>query len=171
MEAANRGAREAGGRSVGCNIRLPAEQFPNRYLDNSVTLRYFFVRKVILVKYSYAFVVLPGGLGTMDELFEALTLIQTRKILNFPVILMGSTFWEPMLGFLRRMRDEGTISPLDLNLVTVTDSVARAEAELRERAIGQFNLSRARHPAARPSWILRESGVPEPQSGPVTPSN
>ncbi len=159
MEAANRGAREAGGRSVGCNIRLPAEQSPNPYLDRSVTLRYFFVRKVILVKYSYAFVVLPGGLGTLDELFESLTLIQTGKIWDFPVILMGTAFWEPALGMLRRMRDEGTISPSDLNLVTVTDSLARAEAELRERAIRQFGLRRARHPAQRPSWILREASL------------
>ena len=89
MEAANRGAQEAGGRSVGCNVTLPHEQFPNKYLDRYVTCHYFFVRKVLLFKYSYAFVVLPGGLGTLDELTEALTLIQTGKILQFPVVLMG----------------------------------------------------------------------------------
>ena len=93
MEAANRGAKDAGGRSVGCNIRLPIEQSPNPYLDSSVTCRHFFIRKVLLFKYSFAFVALPGGLGTMDELFEALTLIQTGKIENFPVVLINTAYW------------------------------------------------------------------------------
>ncbi len=103
MEAANRGAREAGGRSVGCNIRLPAEQAPNPYLDRWVTCRRFFVRKVLLFKYSYAFVALPGGIGTLDELFEALTLIQTGKIEHFPVVLIGTQYWKPLVDFLHRM--------------------------------------------------------------------
>ena len=96
MEAANRGAKEAGGRSVGCNIKLPVEQAPNEYLDRSVTLYYFFVRKTLLIKYSYAFVVMPGGAGTLDELFEALTLIQTGKIRNFPIVVMGTDYWREL---------------------------------------------------------------------------
>jgi len=102
MEAANRGAKESGGISIGCNIRLPKEQLPNPYLDRFVVFRYFFVRKVMLIKYSYAFVVLPGGFGTMDELFEAMTLIQTGKIRNFPVVLMGRNFYVQLLEFLLR---------------------------------------------------------------------
>ena len=98
MEGANRGAREAGGRSVGCNVELPFEQEPNAYLDRWVTCRYFFVRKVLLVKYSYAFIVLPGGFGTLDELTEALTLIQTRKILQFPIVLMGARLLDTVSG-------------------------------------------------------------------------
>jgi uncharacterized protein (TIGR00730 family) len=92
MEAANRGAFESGGRSVGCNIRLPEEQEPNRYLDRHVTINHFFVRKVLLIKYSYAFIAMPGGFGTMDEIFEALTLIQTRKIRQFPIVLIGKNY-------------------------------------------------------------------------------
>ena len=95
MEAANRGASEAGGRSIGCNIELPEEQAPNPYLDRWITFRHFFVRKVMLVKYSYAFVALPGGFGTLDEIFETATLIQTGKILDFPLVLVGRDFWRP----------------------------------------------------------------------------
>jgi len=131
MEAANRGAKEAGGRSIGCNIRLPAEQKPNPYVDRFITFRYFFVRKVMLVKYSYAFVVLPGGFGTLDELFEALTLVQTGKILSFPVVLMGVDYWAPMLDFLRStLLAAGTISPEDLDLLTTTDSPDEAVAAI-----------------------------------------
>src|SRR6187399_437236 len=103
MEAANRGARDAGGTSVGCNIELPHEQDANRYLDRYVTCHYFFVRKVLLFKYSYAFVALPGGLGTLDELCEALTLIQTRKIQNYPVVLLGVEYWAPFIALLQEM--------------------------------------------------------------------
>jgi uncharacterized protein (TIGR00730 family) len=124
MEAANRGAREAGGYSVGCNIRLPKEQQPNPYVDRWVTFRYFFIRKVMLVKYSYAFVVLPGGFGTLDELFEALTLVQTRKITAFPVVLMGTEYWKPLLDFMRgTLVARATVDPADLDLLTVTDDV------------------------------------------------
>jgi uncharacterized protein (TIGR00730 family) len=124
MEAANRGAREGGGRSIGCNIELPREQKPNPYLDRWITFRYFFIRKVMLVKYSHAFVVLPGGFGTMDEMFEALTLVQTRKILALPVVLMGVEYWSPLLDFFREMLlERGTIDPVDLALFRVTDSV------------------------------------------------
>jgi uncharacterized protein (TIGR00730 family) len=123
MAAANRGAKEAGGYSIGCNIELPAEQVHNPWLDRWVTFRYFFVRKVMLVKYSYAFVVLPGGFGTMDELFEAMTLVQTRKIEAFPVVLMGTDYWAPLLDFLRgTLVRQGTISAEDLDLLTPTDS-------------------------------------------------
>src|SRR6185369_4819681 len=100
---ANRGAREAGGRSVGCNILLPQEQRPNRYLDHWLTVRYFFVRKLMLIKYSYAFVVMPGGIGTVDELFESLELLQAKKILGFPLVLMGKEYWQPLADLLKRM--------------------------------------------------------------------
>ena len=154
MEAANRGAKEAGGRSIGCNIALPHEQQANPYVDRWVTFRYFFVRKVMLVKYSYAFVVLPGGFGTMDELFESMTLIQTQKIHDFPVILMGKAYWEPIMAFLDRMVDEGTISPSDLELLIVTDSVEEAAAHVQECAIDRFGLRQRKIP--HPSAWLRE---------------
>ena len=140
MEAANRGAKEAGGISIGCNIRLPKEQLPNRYLDRFVLFRYFFVRKVMLIKYSYAFVVLPGGFGTMDELFEAMTLIQTGKIRNFPVVLMGRNFYVQLLEFLQKMVANGTINPTDLDLLMVTDSVDEAMAHIQKFAIEKFEL-------------------------------
>lgn len=143
MEAANRGAKDAGGRSVGCNIELPFEQKPNPYLDRCVTLHYFFVRKTLLVKYSYAFVVLPGGAGTVDELFEALTLIQTGKIENFPIVVMGIDYWREMVGFIEKMARVGTISPKDLDLIFVTDSVDDAIEHIRKKAITPFGLKPA----------------------------
>lgn len=154
MEAANRGAREAGGISVGCNIQLPFEQAPNPYLDRWVTIRYFFVRKVMLLKYSYAFIVMPGGLGTMDELFEALTLIQTKKIRDFPVVLIGKQYYEPMIDFLERMVVAGTISTADLDLMLVTDSIDEAMTHLQQYAVLKFGLTRRKAP--RPSKILGE---------------
>ncbi len=124
MEAANRGAKEANGRSVGCNIILPHEQAANPYIDILATFRYFFVRKVMLVKYSQAFVIMPGGYGTMDEAFEAATLIQTGKILNFPVIYLGKDYWQPLFDFLRdTMVREGTIDEFDIDRFLLTDSV------------------------------------------------
>lgn len=141
MEAANRGAREAGGRSFGCSIELPREQSSNAYLDDYVDFRYFFVRKVMLVKYSYAFVILPGGFGTLDEIFETLTLIQTDKIRDFPVILMGEAYWTPILEFMRQeMAGEGTISASDLELITVTDSLSELRRCLRQCSIRRFGL-------------------------------
>ena len=117
MEAANRGAREAGGRSLGCNIQLPLEQRPNPYLDEFIEFEHFFVRKVILVKYSSAFVVLPGGYGTLDESFEIATLVQTGKLDRFPVVVMGGTFWRNLRDFLRStLVREGTIDEIDLEL-------------------------------------------------------
>src|SRR5581483_9542147 len=108
MEAANRGAKDAGGMSVGCNIELPEEQRPNPYLDRWIAFRHFFVRKLMLVKYSYAFIALPGGFGTLDEIFEVATLVQTRKVKEFPLVLMGVDYWQPLLDFLcRRLLGEG----------------------------------------------------------------
>ena len=127
MEAANRGAKEAGGLSLGCNIILPAEQQANPYLDRFIELDHFFVRKVMLVKYSSAFVVMPGGFGTLDEAFEVITLIQCHKLQGFPIVAMGSEFWEHMRQFVRgALVNEKTISPEDLELLHVTDSTEEA---------------------------------------------
>ena len=150
MEAANRGAREAGGPTVGCNVVLPQEQKLNAYLDTHLTFRYFFVRKVMLVKYSYAFVVMPGGVGTMDELFEAVTLIQTKKIDGFPVVLMGVEYWKPMVVFLREMVETGTIGREDLDLFLFTDSVDEAMAHIEKHAIEKFGLVRRKIPRMSP---------------------
>ena len=149
MEAANRGAREAGGRSVGCNIELPFEQEPNAYLDRWVTTEYFWVRKVLLIKYSYAFVVMPGGFGTLDELTEALTLIQTRKILQFPIVLMGRDYWAPFIAMMKAMVDAGTISASDLDLMLLTDSVPDAMAHIEQHAVQHFGLKRRKVPRSR----------------------
>ena len=155
MEAANRGARDVGGRSIGCNIRLPQEQQPNPYLDRWITFRYFFVRKVMLIKYSYAFVALPGGLGTLDEIFETATLIQTRKISDFPLVLVGVDYWEPLLAFMRdRLVTQGTINPQDLDRITITDSPAEAVDEIVDVATRRFTLTYGA--VARPRWYLGE---------------
>ncbi|MGA9993826.1 MAG: TIGR00730 family Rossman fold protein [Pyrinomonadaceae bacterium] len=123
MEAANRGAFEAGGQSIGCNIELPFEQKANPYLTRSITFKYFFVRKTMFVKYSTAFVIFPGGFGTLDELFEALTLIQTRKIRNFPVVMFGSKFWGGMIEWIKNsVLEEGKITEYDLHRLHLTDS-------------------------------------------------
>src|SRR6266571_5155889 len=140
MEAANRGAKEVGGRSVGCNIELPFEQPANAYLDRCVRLHYFFVRKALLVKYSYAFVVMPGGAGTLDELFEALTLIQTAKIKNFPIVIMGTEYWEGLIGFIEKMAQRGMIAPADLKLIYATNSVDEAIEHIRSKTIEPFGL-------------------------------
>jgi len=125
MEAANRGAREAGGLSIGCNITLPREQKPNKYLDRFIQLDHFFVRKVMLVKYSSAFVVMPGGFGTLDEAFEIATLMQTQKLEHFPLIAVGHEFWDPLIEFARdTMIKEGTLSPEDAGFVHGADTAA-----------------------------------------------
>jgi uncharacterized protein (TIGR00730 family) len=127
MEAANKGATEAGGESVGCNIELPFEQGMNPYVKTAVNFRYFFVRKTMFVKYGAGFLIFPGGFGTLDELFEALTLIQTRKVRNFPVVLMGREYWQGMVDWIRdTMAGEGKISSADLDLLCITDSPAEA---------------------------------------------
>jgi len=125
MEAANRGAFEAGGTSVGCNIELPHEQKSNDYLTLSLKFKYFFVRKMMFVKYSNAFIIFPGGFGTLDELFESLTLIQTRKISNFPVVLYGSSYWSGMIDWIRStVLSNANIAEEDLKLLHLTDSPA-----------------------------------------------
>jgi hypothetical protein len=173
MEAANRGAREAGGRSIGCNIALPMEQQPNPYLDLWLEFRYFFVRKVMLVKYSYAFVALPGGFGTMDEIFECATLIQTGKIKDFPLVLVGSDYWQPLLGFLRdTMLRRGTVAPADVARFVVTDSPEEAVSRILAAATQQFGLKW--QPAPKPVWLVGEHRLqpaqrkePEPAERPA----
>lgn len=154
MEAANRGAHEAGGKSIGCNIWLPQEQHHNPYVDRVVTFRYFFVRKVMLVKYSYAFVVLPGGFGTLDELFEALTLVQTQKITAFPIVLMGVDYWSGMVDFMRdTLVARGTVDESDLNIFRLTDSLDEMVEELeRSMAVNAPGWSES----PRPKPILGE---------------
>jgi uncharacterized protein (TIGR00730 family) len=158
MEAANRGARDAGGGSLGCNIVLPTEQKPNRYLDDWVQCRYFFVRKLLLAKYSYAFIAAPGGYGTLDELFEIAVLIQTGKMRDFPIVLLGIEHWRPLLDYLRqRLVAIGTVDAADVDRFVVTDSPAEAAAVVRERALGQFGLSYGARP--RPRWWLLERSL------------
>lgn len=140
MEAANRGAKDVKGKSVGCNIQLPHEQHENPYLDKSVTFKYFFVRKVLLIKYSYAFVVMPGGFGTLDEFFEAITLIQTRKIEMFPIIIFDQEFYQKILEHNERMLHAGTISPEDEKLYLVTNSIDEAIKYIKEKSIAAFGL-------------------------------
>jgi len=155
MEAANRGAREAGGYSVGCNIVLPQEQKPNHYLDCWLTFRDFFVRKLMLVKYSYAFIALPGGFGTLDEIFETATLIQTHKMQDFPLVLVGREYWRPLLDFLHdRLVESKTIDQVDVNRIRLTDSADEAVQLAQDAAIKQFGLSYG--PKIKRRWFLWE---------------
>lgn len=140
MEAANRGAKDVGGRSVGCNIELPHEQLPNPYLDKWVSMKHFFVRKVLLVKYSFAFVVMPGGFGTLDEFFEALTLIQTRTIRNFPIIILGREFHQELIDHIVMMQRHTTIGVEDTHLFLVTDDIQEAVDLIREKSIREYGL-------------------------------
>jgi hypothetical protein len=145
MEAANRGATEAGGLSIGCNIELPFEQGSNGYLSRSLNFKFFFVRKTMFVKYATAFIVFPGGYGTLDELFEALTLIQTGKVKHFPVILFGSAYWAGLVEWLTRtVAEERKINPTDLYLFCVTDDPAEAA-----RIVIEARRSKPDAPAAR----------------------
>lgn len=155
MEAANRGAKDVDGRSVGCNIELPQEQHANPYLDKMVEFKHFFVRKVMLIKYSYAFIAMPGGYGTLDEIYDAATLIQTGKIQNFPLVLFGSEFWAPLLEQMRGpLLKHGAISEADLSLITITDSAEEVVASIRDVAMSRFGLSYAVR--ARRRWWLWE---------------
>ncbi len=142
MEAANRGAKEGGGLSIGCNIVLPHEQKPNPYLDYWVDFHIFFVRKTLLSKYSYAFVVMPGGYGTLDEFFEAITLIQTGKFLKFPIVLMGKDYHKDLYDHIQNMIAEKTIDPSDAELFLFTDSVAEAIRHIDKFAIDSFGLKK-----------------------------
>jgi uncharacterized protein (TIGR00730 family) len=142
MEAANRGAKDVGGASVGCNIVLPHEQKGNPYLDKYVNFKYFFVRKTLLIKYSYAFVICPGGFGTLDEFFEALTLIQTGKIEEFPVVIFGSEYHHHIVEHVKMMVEAKTISLKDPSLFLVTDSIAEAAAFIEEKTNGNFGLGK-----------------------------
>jgi len=140
MEAANRGAKEAGATSIGCNIRLPFEQHANPWLDVMIEFEHFFVRKVMLVKYSLGFVVMPGGIGTLDELFEAITLMQTKKITNFPVVVFDTTYYKDIMELFDVMIERGTISEFDRDLVLFTDSIDEATAHLRKHVVKRFGL-------------------------------
>lgn len=154
MEAANRGAKDVGGRSVGCNIFLSHEQKPNPFLDRWVTIRYFFVRKTLLIKYSYAFIVLPGGFGTLDEFFEAVTLIQTKKITEFPVIVFSKEFHEQLIAHVQKMKSQKTIFENEYMLYHVTDSVEEAMDVIREKSILKYGLKP--HQKFSPKIFLRE---------------
>ncbi|HEX6836858.1 MAG TPA: TIGR00730 family Rossman fold protein [Polyangia bacterium] len=157
MEAANRGARDAGGGSIGCNIVLPEEQQPNPFLDDWIQFRHFFVRKLMLAKYSYAFVAAPGGYGTLDELFEVAVLIQCGKMTDFPIVLLGVDYWRPLVGYLReRLVRAGTIDAGDVNRLVLTDSPTEAANLVRDAALERFGLRYGRPPA--PRWWLFERG-------------
>ena len=151
MEAANRGAFENNGFSVGCNIQLPFEQKANPYLNKSLTFEHFFVRKVILAKYSYAFIIMPGGFGTMDEFFETITLIQTKTVIQFPIVLFGKEYFQPLVEFIQFMAEKGTISKEDMNLVLVTDDMDEAMNHIKTY-INKFFTVRPR----RRLWWLFE---------------
>ena len=152
MEAANRGAFENGGKSVGCNIQLPFEQHPNPYMQTSITFEHFFVRKVLLVKYSYAFIIMPGGFGTMDEFFEALTLVQTKTISQFPIVLFGKEYYQPLLQMNEWMARQGTISGEDMNLVLVTDSVEEAMNHIHTYISSNYKVK----PRKRFWWLFEK---------------
>ena len=152
MEAANRGAKEVGGKSVGCNIVLPIEQHPNPYLDVWVNIDYFFIRKLMLTKYSYGFVVMPGGYGTLDEFFEALVMIQTKKLKRFPVVLMGKAYHQQLYQYLQTLIEQKTIGADDLDLFLFTDSIEEAKEHIRKNAIEGFGLKR--HERFKPlKWL------------------
>lgn len=160
MEAANRGAKDEKGVSVGCNITLPKEQNPNPYLDCWVEFRYFMVRKFMLAKYSYGFIAMPGGFGTLDELFNILTLIQTGKIKSFPVVLMGTDYWQPLRTLIEdTLVESGTIDAQDTNYITFTDDPVYAAKFIREIGMKNFKLR------MRPHSILFETKVPHKMPG------
>lgn len=152
MEAANRGAFENGGQSVGCNIKLPFEQHPNPYMQKWITFDYFFVRKVLLVKYSYAFIIMPGGFGTMDELFETITLAQTDVINDFPIVLYGKEYFAPLMQAIDTMVEKGTISPADKQLILVTDDIDEAIQYIQTYISTNFTVK----PRKRLWWLFEK---------------
>ena len=153
MEAANRGAFENDGRSVGCNIKLPFEQTHNQYMHKWMTFEFFFTRKTMLIKYSYAFIIMPGGFGTMDELFETLTLVQTKTIHGFPVVLFGKDFYEELMDVMHHMATKGTISEEDLSLVLLTDDVGEAMDHIRKYIQTNYQIK----PRKRKWWLLEKN--------------
>ena len=157
MEAANRGARDADGLSVGFNIVLPHEQKENPYLDKFVNLEYFFVRKELLRKYSFAFIVLPGGFGTLDEFFETLTLIQTKKIEQFPIVVMGVDFHQDIINHINRMIEERTISEQDMDLLLFSDDVQEVTEHIRK--YGEQSPSIKLQPPRKTRWVLGEKSM------------
>lgn len=154
MEAACRGAVESGGKAVGCNIILPHEQDPNPYATYSLDFEYFFVRKVLMFKYSYGFIILPGGVGTADEMFEALTLIQTEKIKHFPVILIGFDFWKPVIEQFEMFHKEGTAHWEEIPTFFITDDLNQAMEYLKEHAIKKFGMSQLSYKPI--PWFMEE---------------
>jgi uncharacterized protein (TIGR00730 family) len=151
MEAANKGAFENGGQSVGCNIQLPFEQESNRYLHKSVTFEHFFVRKVLLIKYSYAFIIMPGGFGKMDEFFETLTLMQTKTLVQFPIVLFGKEYYKELMEAMNDMALKGTISKEDMNLVLLTDDFNEAMDH-----IGHYITTNYKVKPRKRSWAFFE---------------
>jgi hypothetical protein len=152
MEAANRGAFENGGKSIGCNIKLPFEQEPNPYVNHSITINFFFIRKVLLVKYSYAFVIMPGGFGTQDEFFETLTLAQTKVINDFPIVVMGRQYYQPFQHWMDHMVQEGTISPEDKKFILFTDSCEEAINHIRKYVEKNYTVK----PRKRLWWLFEK---------------
>jgi len=155
MEAANRGAKDVGGRSVGCNIELPYEQHPNSFMDRTVDIRYFFVRKILLLKYSYGFIVMPGGYGTIDELFEALTLIQTNKIGRFPIVIYSTEFHQELMDHIEMLSVKGTISKEDKLLYLVSDNEDAIVEHIRNFSILPFGLK----PEQKAWWLFGEHKI------------
>src|SRR5689334_964098 len=152
MEAANRGAFENGGVSVGCNIQLPFEQHINKYVTKSITFEHFFVRKVLLVKYSYAFIIMPGGFGTMDEFFETLTLVQTKTITQFPIVLFGKEYYSNLWNYAEFMAQQGTISRDDMKLVLLTDNIDEAMEHIRTYISQNYKVK----PRKRFWWLFEK---------------
>ncbi len=152
MEAANRGAFEAGGKSIGCNIKLPFEQQPNPYTQVSLTINYFFIRKVLMVKYSYAFIIMPGGFGTMDEFFETLTLVQTKVINDFPIVVMGQAYYKPLIDWMEQMIDNGTISEEDKKFILFTDDEDEAIEHISKYVQHNYKVK----PRKRLWWLLEK---------------
>lgn len=152
MEAANKGAFENGGMSVGCNIKLPFEQKPNPWVHKSITFGYFFIRKVLLVKYSYAFIIMPGGFGTMDEFFETLTLVQTKTIKKFPIVLFGKEYYQPLMDYVNFMSNQGTIAETDIELLLLTDDFDEAMQHITSYVSNNYKVK----PRKRHWWLFEK---------------